>query len=71
MIDNDSRQMIQNIGNLTAAGFKVELDGFGTGHASISNLRSFKVDRSLAKDVRLYSELGSGPINRIHNWSEM
>ena len=47
---------------MTEVGFKVELDDFGTGHASISNLRSFKVDRikidrSFVKDVHLYSEL--------------
>lgn len=62
MIDNNSRQMIENIGDLSDAGFKVELDDFGTGHASISNLRNFKVDRikidrSFVKDVHLYSEL--------------
>ncbi len=62
MIDNSSRQMIENIQNLSDAGFRVELDDFGTGHASISNLRNFKVDRikidrSFVKDVHLYSEL--------------
>ena len=62
MIDNNSRQMIENIRLLAEAGFKVELDDFGTGHASISNLRNFKVDRikidqSFVKDVHLYSEL--------------
>ncbi len=62
MIDNNSSQMIRNIENLSDAGFMVELDDFGTGHASISNLRNFKVDRikidrSFVKDVHLYSEL--------------
>jgi len=62
MIENTSRQIIDNIQNLSAAGFKVELDDFGTGHASISNLRNFKVDRikidrSFVKDVHLFSEL--------------
>ena len=62
MIDNNSRQMIENVGSLSEAGFNVELDDFGTGHASISNLRNFKVDRikidrSFVKDVHLYSEL--------------
>ncbi|MFK8036636.1 MAG: putative bifunctional diguanylate cyclase/phosphodiesterase [Hyphomicrobiales bacterium] len=62
MIDVDSRHMIDNIKSLTKAGFKVELDDFGTGHASISNLRNFKVDRikidkSFVRDVHLYPEL--------------
>lgn len=62
MIDNSSQRMIENIRNLSDAGFKVELDDFGTGHASISNLRHFKVDRikidrSFVKDVHLYSDL--------------
>ena len=62
MIDNTSKRMIENIKNLSAAGIKVELDDFGTGHASISNLRHFrvdriKIDRSFVKDVHLYSEL--------------
>ena len=54
--------MIDNVVRLGEAGFNVELDDFGTGHASISNLRNFKVDRikidkSFVKDVHLYSEL--------------
>ena len=62
MIDTNSQQMLANIKNLSRAGFQVELDDFGTGHASISNLRNFKVDRikidrSFVKDVHLYSEL--------------
>lgn len=62
MIDSNSRQMIENVHSLSEAGFKVELDDFGTGHASISNLRNFKVDRikidrSFVHDVHLHSEL--------------
>lgn len=62
MIDSNSRQMIDNVHNLSEAGFRVELDDFGTGHASISNLRNFKVDRikidrSFVNDVHLHSEL--------------
>lgn len=62
MIEASSSKMIDNVVRLGEAGFKVELDDFGTGHASISNLRNFKVDRikidkSFVKDVHLYSEL--------------
>ncbi|MEL6235749.1 MAG: EAL domain-containing protein [Pseudomonadota bacterium] len=34
-----------NIRSFAAAGFPIELDDFGTGHAAISNLRKFPVDR--------------------------
>ncbi len=35
---------LNTIAQLQARGYKIELDDFGTGHASISNLRRFKVD---------------------------
>lgn len=62
MIEKNADVMIDNIRSLSRAGFCVELDDFGTGHASISNLRNFKVDRikidkSFVKDVHIYSEL--------------
>jgi len=62
MIDESSDQLVANIHSLSDAGFKVELDDFGTGHASISNLRNFtvdriKIDRSFVTDVHLYPEL--------------
>jgi diguanylate cyclase (GGDEF)-like protein len=62
MIENDSRLMIENVRKLSESGIKVELDDFGTGHASIANLRHFrvdriKIDRSFVKDIHLYSEL--------------
>ncbi|MEL6582193.1 MAG: EAL domain-containing protein [Pseudomonadota bacterium] len=45
MIENDDNDVVKNVLRLKAAGFQIELDDFGTGHASISNLRRFKVDR--------------------------
>ncbi len=35
---------LNTIAQLQKRGYKIELDDFGTGHASISNLRRFKVD---------------------------
>ncbi|KUP91451.1 putative bifunctional diguanylate cyclase/phosphodiesterase [Tritonibacter horizontis] len=35
---------LNTIAKLQKRGYKIELDDFGTGHASISNLRRFKVD---------------------------
>lgn len=62
MIEVESGNIISNIRDLSRRGFRIELDDFGTGHASIANLRHFKVDRikidrSFVKDVHLYSEL--------------
>jgi diguanylate cyclase (GGDEF)-like protein len=56
LIDDDSDPVIRNISALGAAGFSVELDDFGTGHASIANLKKFrvnkiKIDRSFITDI--------------------
>ncbi|SET84181.1 putative bifunctional diguanylate cyclase/phosphodiesterase [Oceanicella actignis] len=45
LIDDDSDPIIRNVAALAAVGFSIELDDFGTGHASISNLQKFRVDR--------------------------
>ncbi len=52
----------RNINGLSELGCAIDLDDFGTGHASISSIRRFavsriKIDRSFVKDVHLYSEL--------------
>ena len=62
MIDESAARMIDNINKLSDAGFVVELDDFGTGHASVSNLQNFKVDRikidrSFVKDIHLQTDL--------------
>lgn len=38
-------QMVVNINGLVALGCRIDLDDFGTGHASISSIRRFKIDR--------------------------
>jgi diguanylate cyclase (GGDEF)-like protein len=45
LIKSDTDMVVRNLRGLASAGFHVELDDFGTGHASISNLRRFLVDR--------------------------
>ena len=56
LIEETSKQLITNIERLSKLGFIVELDDFGTGHASISNLRRIpvdvvKIDRSLINGI--------------------
>ena len=53
--------VLTNLNTLQALGFPIELDDFGTGHASISNLRKFrvnkiKIDRAFVSGVDLNPE---------------
>lgn len=62
MIEDKSKLMIDNVANLSLAGFRVELDDFGTGHASVANLRFFQVDRlkidkSFVQDIHQHNDL--------------
>ena len=62
LLDDESVQIVENIRQLAAMGFRLELDDFGTGHASISNLRRvpvslIKIDRSLISGVDQDTEL--------------
>ena len=45
LLDARDPQVIDTVRRFAAAGFPIELDDFGTGHASISNLRALRVDR--------------------------
>ncbi len=45
LIKSDADQVVRNLRGLASSGFRIELDDFGTGHASISNLRRFMVNR--------------------------
>ncbi len=56
LLDDESERLIDNIRRLGERGFHLELDDFGTGHASISNLHKVrvsvvKIDRSLISGV--------------------
>jgi diguanylate cyclase (GGDEF)-like protein len=56
LIKSDADLVVRNLRGLAAAGFRIDLDDFGTGHASISNLRRFmatriKIDRSFVRNV--------------------
>lgn len=43
--ENDDDIITRNIRALGSQGFRIDLDDFGTGHASLSNIRRFAVDR--------------------------
>lgn len=62
LLDDRSSVILQNVKDLINAGFLVELDDFGTGHAAIATLRKFavsqiKVDRSLVQNIDTDQEL--------------
>lgn len=45
LIKSDHDMVVRNLRGLSSAGFQIEMDDFGTGHASVSNLRRFMVNR--------------------------
>lgn len=56
LIKSDEDLMVRNLRGLASAGFQIELDDFGTGHASIQNLRRLmvhriKIDRSFVRGI--------------------
>ncbi len=61
LIKSDADMMVRNLQGLASAGLQIELDDFGTGHASISNLRRFavncvKIDRSFVFGIETSAE---------------
>ncbi|MEM0945710.1 MAG: bifunctional diguanylate cyclase/phosphodiesterase, partial [Pseudomonadota bacterium] len=58
MIERGDDPVTRNIAALSSRGFRIDLDDFGTGHASLSNLQLFhvnrlKIDRSFVSDLHL------------------
>ena len=56
LLDERSSTIVENVHAIIAAGFEVELDDFGTGHAAIATLRKFdvsqiKIDRSFVQHI--------------------
>jgi diguanylate cyclase (GGDEF)-like protein len=56
LVEEDQGQIVQNINELARIGFQIDLDDFGTGHASISNLKKFhvsciKIDRAFVTAI--------------------
>ncbi|MBP7242579.1 bifunctional diguanylate cyclase/phosphodiesterase [Amaricoccus sp.] len=61
LIKSDEDLMVRNLRGLASAGFQIELDDFGTGHASIQNLRRLnvhriKIDRSFVHGIEASEE---------------
>lgn len=61
LIKTDADLVVRNLRGLASAGFRIELDDFGTGHASIQNLRRFmaghiKIDRSFVLGIETSEE---------------
>jgi len=62
LLSNRMDAAVQNIHELARAGFRIDLDDFGTGHAAISSLRNFpvsriKIDRSFVTGVHADQDL--------------
>lgn len=62
LLGERSANVIGNVRRLAQAGFKLELDDFGTGHAAIASLRNFpvariKIDKSLVTGIAADTEL--------------
>ncbi|SOH94235.1 diguanylate cyclase (GGDEF) domain-containing protein [Monaibacterium marinum] len=63
-VDSDEALAVRTIRNLAAAGIAIELDDFGTGHASIANIRRFcvsriKIDRSFITGIDTRKDLAA------------
>jgi diguanylate cyclase (GGDEF)-like protein len=56
LLDDRSDMIASNINALASAGFRIELDDFGTGHTALASLRQYpvhriKIDRSLITSI--------------------
>jgi len=60
LLDDRASIIVKNVHKLIRAGFQVELDDFGTGHAAIATLRKFEVSR-IKVDRSLVSQIDSDP----------
>ena len=61
-VDSEDALAVRTIGALAQAGFAIELDDFGTAHASIANIRRFqasriKIDRSFVSGIDTRDDL--------------
>ena len=56
LVEEEGDEVARNIASLARIGFHIDLDDFGTGHASIATLKKFsvdriKIDRSFVSDI--------------------
>lgn len=58
--ESDDDVIVRNLRALAEAGFRIDLDDFGTGHAAIANIKRFSVDR-IKIDRAFVSNLSTDP----------
>ncbi len=61
LVEEEDDEIAKNIASLSRIGFHIDLDDFGTGHASIATLQRFsvdriKIDRSFVTDIDSVAE---------------
>ena len=61
LVEEEGEETAKNIASLSRIGFHIDLDDFGTGHASIATLQRFsvdriKIDRSFVTDIDTNAE---------------
>jgi EAL domain-containing protein (putative c-di-GMP-specific phosphodiesterase class I) len=71
LIENDDDPVLQRVTRLSRSGFRIDLDDFGTGHASLSNLQRLavdriKIDRAFIRDLPAKPDLRKVTIAMIH-----
>jgi len=62
LIEGEGDPALKQVAALSQAGFTIDLDDFGTGHAALANLQTLpvdriKIDRSFVRDLQLKPEL--------------
>ena len=61
-LDANTQVIVENINALSAAGFMIELDDFGTGHAAVTSLLDLSIDR-IKLDKALIQDIEYGGVS--------
>ncbi len=65
-LDSNTQVIVDEINVLSAAGFMIELDDFGTGHATVTSLLDLSIDRIKLNQVLTQDIKYGGRVKRSH-----